>query len=42
MESKCTPFVNRCIAMIDVMEIVIHVGCQQIATVIEIILDMVE
>jgi hypothetical protein len=42
MESKCTPFVNCCDAMIDVMEIVIHGGCQQIMTVIEIVFDMVE
>lgn len=28
--------------MIDVMEIVIHVGCQQIVTVIEIVFDMAE
>jgi len=42
MESKCTPFVNPCVAVIDVMEIVICVGCQQIVTVIEIVLDMVE
>ena len=42
MESKCTPFVNCCVAMIDVMEIVIHVGCQQIVTVIEIVFDVAE
>jgi hypothetical protein len=28
--------------MIDVMEIVIHGGCQQIVTVFEIVFDMVE
>jgi hypothetical protein len=42
MESKCTPFVNCCVAMMDVMEIVIHMGCQQIVTVIETVFDMVE
>jgi hypothetical protein len=42
MKSECTLFVNWCVAMIDIMEIVIHVGCQQIVTVIEIIFDMVD
>jgi len=42
MESKCTSFVNCCDAMIDVMEIVIYGGCQQIVTVFEIVFDMVE
>lgn len=42
MESKCTTLVNCCVAMIDVIEIVILMGCQQIVTVIEIEFDMVE
>ena len=42
MESKYIQFVNCCFAVIDVMETVIRVGCQQIVTVIEIVLDMVE
>jgi hypothetical protein len=42
MESKCTPFVKCCVAVIDVMENVNHVGCQKIVTVIEIVFDLVE
>jgi hypothetical protein len=42
MGSKCTPFVYCCVAMIDVMETVIHMGCQHIVTVIEIVFYIVE